>query len=289
MIKKLFSYLGVALLHLLSYLPFFALYLLADFLYLVIYYLVKYRRKVVRKNLSKSFPEKSLTEVVAIEKQFYRYFTELMVETIKLSSIGERQLKKRVTVKNSEQVEAYFANGESVLAALSHYGNWELCVLGLGLRLSVKPTAIFKPINNKIFEKWFTRFRTKFGNRFIPMRQTAREIIATKNKSTIFFFGSDQSPRVDENQHIIEFLHQRTSVLLGLEKIAKQTNRPVFYFDCIRKKRGYYEIDCTPICLDPKSTQAYEITKLYFDKLNVAIQRDPAFWLWSHNRWKLNG
>ena len=73
-----------------------------------------------------------------------------------------------------------------------------------------------------------------------------------------------------------------------MEKIAKQTDRPVFYFDVKRIKRGYYEVDCIPLCLQPKETEAYEITELFFKQLSTTIYRQPEFWLWSHKRWKLN-
>ncbi|RZL42252.1 MAG: lauroyl acyltransferase, partial [Pedobacter sp.] len=87
----------------------------------------------------------------------------------------------------------------------------------------------------------------------------------------------------------LNFLHQPTAVLVGLEKIAKQTNRPVFYFDVKRVKRGHYEAECIPMCLVPKETKDYEITELFFQNLTRTIQRAPAYWLWSHNRWKMNG
>lgn len=288
MIKKGFLSIGIFFLHLFSFLPLWLLFGISNVLYYLVYYVVKYRRDVVRKNLVNSFPEKSLTEIITIEKRFYRYLTDLMVEIIKMSSISKAEVLKRVKMKNFDRAEAYFQKGESVLACSGHYGNWELGTMACGLQFSIALRVIYKPINNKIFEKWFNKLRTKFGNVFIPMRQTLREVIATKDQPTLFCFASDQSPMVIDVQHIIQFMHQPTSVLLGLEKIAKQTNRPVFYFDVTRVKRGYYEIDCVPLCLDPKAAEEHEITELFFKSLTKSIQKAPEYWLWSHNRWKSN-
>ena len=58
----------------LSYIPFWLLYILSDGLYYIVYYVVKYRRRLVRKNLTESFPEKSEQEIIKIEKKFYHYF-----------------------------------------------------------------------------------------------------------------------------------------------------------------------------------------------------------------------
>ena len=288
MIKKGFSYIGIFFLHLLSFLPLWFLFGISSILYYLIYHVIKYRKKVVRKNLVNSFPEKNLAEIINIEKHFYRYFTDLMVEVVKMSSISRPEVLKRVKMKNFDLVEAYFEKGESVLACSGHYGNWELGMMAAGLKFSATPHVIYKPINNKIFEKWFNNLRTKFGNVFIPMRQTLREVVTTKNRTTLFCFASDQSPMVTDVQHILNFMHQPTSALLGLEKIAKQTNRPIFYFDIRRVKRGYYEIDCVQMCLNPKATNEYEITELFFKHLTTSIQKASEYWLWSHNRWKAN-
>lgn len=289
MIKKGFLRIAIFFLRLISFLPLWLLFGLSNILYYLIYYLVKYRRQVVRKNLTNSFPDKELPEIIAIEKRFYRYFADLIVEFIKMSSMSKAEVLKHVKMKNFEQVEAYFQQGESALACSGHYGNWELGMLAAGLKFSAAPHVIYKPINNKVFEDWFNAVRTKFGNVFIPMKQTLREVVATKHKPTLFCFASDQSPMLIDVQHIIPFMHQPTAVLLGLEKIAKQTNRPVFYFDVRRFARGYYEIECVPLCLNPKATEEYEITKLFFKNLTQSIYKAPEYWLWSHNRWKRNG
>ena len=56
MINKITYYLLYGFAYTLSLLPFRLLYLFSDALYLLIYHIVRYRRGVVRKNLSTSFP-----------------------------------------------------------------------------------------------------------------------------------------------------------------------------------------------------------------------------------------
>ena len=58
-----------------SLLPFRLLYCIADFEYFMMYRVIKYRRGIVRKNLTSSFPEKSEEEIIDIEKKFYRWFS----------------------------------------------------------------------------------------------------------------------------------------------------------------------------------------------------------------------
>ena len=260
--------------------------MLATLGYYIIYYIFPYRKEVVRENLSKSFPEKSEEELLRIEKQYFKYFANLVIEVIKMASISRSELKRRVKFNNLELVEAYFNKGESVLACTGHYGNWELCMLALGAELSKPEYVIYKPLNNKVYDEWFYKIRTRFGNHFIPMRQTLRSIAATRNESTMFCFAGDQTPVGSEAHYWIDFMHQPTAVLLGLEKIAVQTNRPIFYFKARVVKKGYYEVDCIPLCLEPKATEGHQITDMQFALLADTLNEDPAYWLWSHRRWK---
>lgn len=288
MIKKGFSHIGIFFLRFLSVLPMWLLFGLSSFLYYPLYYIFKYRKDVVRKNLINSFPDKPLSEIINIEKQFFKYFTDLIVETIKLNSISKKSLLKRFKMNNFDQIEHYFKNGQSVLGCTGHYCNWETGMVAAGLHLSGTAYVIYKPLTSKIFETWFNGIRTRYGNKMVAMKQTPRQLVATKNEATIFCFASDQTPTRAEAQYRLDFLNQSTPVLLGLEKIAKQTDRPVFYFDVKRVKRGYYEVDCLPLCLEPKETAEYEITERFFKQLSKTIHRGPEFWLWSHKRWKLN-
>lgn len=288
MIKKGFSRLGVFFLYAISLFPLPVLHFFALLLYFPLYHLVGYRKQVVRENLAKSFPEKSKKELLDIEQKFYRFLCEMIFEVIKMSTVSLATLNKRVTFKNLDLVEQHFQKGESVLACTGHSSNWEFCMLALGANLSAKEYVIYKPLKNEVFEDWFYKIRTRFGNEFVTMRQTIRSVISTKNETTMFCFASDQTPVRAEVQHRLTFLNQSTPVLLGLEKIAIQTNRPVFYFDVKRIKSGYYEIECIPMVSVPKETREHEITERFFDCLTKTISRQPAYWLWSHRRWKLN-
>ncbi|NRF37817.1 lysophospholipid acyltransferase family protein [Pedobacter foliorum] len=288
MIKKTFSYIGIFFLNFLSLLPTPLLYFFAAVLYYPLYYIVGYRKKVVRKNLTNSFPNKSIEEIITIEKDYYKHFARLVLETIKMASISQSELAKRVKLNNLELVAEHVKNNQSILACTGHYCNWEWGMLALSQALAFQNYVIYKPLNNKLFDSWFYKMRTKFGNRFIAMRQTLRTLAATRNELTMFCFANDQTPAGNEIQYWLPFLNQETPVLLGLEKIAMQTNRPVVYFKMKHIKTGYYEVDCETICLDPSKTAEHQITDMSFNILENMINENPAYWLWSHRRWKHN-
>lgn len=286
MIKKGISHLGVFFLGIISLLPLPILYVFADVVFVLLYKVFKYRTKVVRENLINSFPRKSLPEILEIEQKFYRYLSGLIFEIVKMQTISEREIKKRFVFKNKSVVQSYLDKGQSVLICSAHYGNWEWGTMGIGLNFRADHYPIYKPLNNPTFDTWFKNTRSRFGNKLIAMRQTLRTLQEAKKRTTIFSFGNDQAPSKEESHYWTTFLNQPASVQLGIEKIAKRTNQPIFYFKINYLRRGYYSVDCVPLCLDPSKTTDYEITEMHTKFLESMIVENPAYWLWSHRRWK---
>jgi KDO2-lipid IV(A) lauroyltransferase len=286
MIKKAATKFGIFLLNALSLFPLPVLYLLADLVYYILYYMVGYRRKVVEENLRNAFPEKSDRERTAISKKYYRHLTSLMVEILKMATISKAELQRRFRFKNLHLITDYLKSGKGVFACSAHYGNWEWGTLVIGLQVPAEVYPIYKPVSNEAFGQWFSKIRSRFGNHLIPMRQTLRALTDSKDRPTLFLFGNDQTPTKSESTFWIDFLNQPTAILPGLEKLALRTNRPVFYLKSTVLKRGYYEVDCVPICLEPALTAPNDITIAHVRMLEGIIKEEPAYWLWSHRRWK---
>ena len=273
----------------LSVLPMWVHYLLSDLLCVIIYRLVGYRIKVVRKNLRESFPEKSEQELRRVECQFYRWFCDYLAETVKLSTISRRQMRRRMVFKGTEQVDALLEQGRSCAIYLGHYCNWEW-VTSLPLWVSPKGQCgqIYHPLENKWFDRMSLRFRQRLGAVCIPMAETLRRLLQYREEGQPVVIGyiSDQVPFWNNIHHWCQFLNHDTPVLTGTERLARKTGHAVFYLDIQRVKRGYYEATFKLITLEPKTMGEYEITDAYFRMLEASIRRAPQYWLWSHNRWK---
>src|SRR5437868_458097 len=108
MIKRGLIRLGILLLYLISLLPFWFLYVISDVLFIIIYHIVHYRRAVVQQNLVNAFPEKTEKERQDIERKYYHYLADLIVETVKMITVSEKQIQKRVVATNAELVHEYF-------------------------------------------------------------------------------------------------------------------------------------------------------------------------------------
>lgn len=275
-------------LYLISLLPFPVLYFLSDILYVFLYYIFKYRRKVVLINLLNSFPEKSKTEIDEIEKSFYRYLADLMLESVKTMTLSANQIKKRFVFKNLELLTKHLQNGRSVIAVSGHYGNWEWGPLAIALELKEKVLVVYKPLSNKRFERLMNRMRSRFGSIMVPMKLTMRKVIEYKNEPHVLVLVGDQTPTREESVYFTSFLNQQTAVFLGVEKIAVKANNPIIYFCINSLKRGYYECEVKSLIDSPELTSEHEITNLHIGELEKNIRFKPEYWLWSHKRWKFS-
>jgi KDO2-lipid IV(A) lauroyltransferase len=147
--KLLYSIL-YGVLWLFSLLPLSVHYLLSDVIFLIIYRLVGYRRKLVRRHLEECFPERSAEERLQVEKDFYHWFCDYLVETVKLLTISQENLKRRMVFKGTELVDEIVEGGQSCAVYLGHYCNWEWIT---SLPLWVTPKAqcgqIYHVLENK--------------------------------------------------------------------------------------------------------------------------------------------
>ena len=278
-----------AFFYMLSLLPMWVLYRLADVGYLLIYYVLKYRCGIVRQNLVSSFPEKTNSEIVNIEKQFYRWFADYFLESIKLLSISRKQLAKRLTIINADLIENDFKEGTHVAAILGHYCNWEwLSAVTIGLPNNRVVALVYKPIKNKIINHLFYCLRSSQGGVPVAKNDILRALVKYKKQQTMTLFGyiADQSPRW-QNIHLwLPFLHHQTPVFTGSERIMRKMNNAVYYAEMSRPKRGYYTCTFRLITKEPNSLSENDITRRFFEMLEVSIKAQPHLYLWTHNRWK---
>jgi KDO2-lipid IV(A) lauroyltransferase len=284
-IMSLALYLLLPFIYMVAFLPFRAMYLLSDITYLFIFHLIGYRRKVVRLNLVNSFPGMSEREINKIEKRFYRYFCDLLFETLKTLTITPVQLKDHVTFQNASVFKKFYDKKQSVIIVMGHMGNWELAGARFGVENLHKLNTIYHPLSNTFFENLIVKMRTRLGNGLYPMNEAYKRMLQDKDQVTATAFIADQSPS-PRNAYWMTFLNQDTPVFLGTEKLAKKLNYPVLYVSLLRERRGLYSIQCEVLCEEPSQTEEHEITRLHTRRLEKDIIKSPEIWLWTHRRWK---
>lgn len=287
MISKVGYFLYVSLSWVIWALPLPIAYAISDIFYFILYLLVGYRKKVVRQNLTNSFPEKSLHEIKQIERRFFHHLCDIFIESMMLLHLTDRQIKERFKFNNIEIFDHYHSQGRNAILVMGHYCNWEM-FSSIPLWSNYHALGVYKRINNAYFNSKMKAERERFGGIPVEMKETLRQTFnyIKAKKQVVLGLISDQSPIDQDSNYWVNFLNQETGFFLGPEKLAKKFNM-VIIFPYVRKvKRGYYEIDSVLVCDNPSELPDGELTKIYIRMLENQIKEMPDYWLWSHRRWK---
>ncbi len=260
-------------------------------LFPIIYYIVRYRKKLVRKNLTDSFPEKSAQEIHHIEKQFYHHFADLIVETIYGYGLSENDMRERVRFGNHELVKRLADEYGSVIVMLAHIGNWEWFTDYNRQYLEADGLiegTVYRHQANERMNKLMNMLRNRHGGILIEKQTILRQMILLRRegKKMVYGFLSDQKPRPEVARYWTDFLHHDTGFLDGGEVLGRKFDYPVLYAYIRSPKRGYYEVQFEALAEQPQETAENEITALYAKRLEENIKEQPEQWLWTHNRWK---
>jgi KDO2-lipid IV(A) lauroyltransferase len=280
-------YLFYGLNWIITLLPLPVLYIFSDFLYLVLYYVVSYRRNVVATNLKNSFPEKTDKELKIIEKKFYRHLSDILVETFKSTHMTRANQKKRFTYSNLEIIDKLREEKRDIIAIMGHYNNWEWPTL-LPYYLKYKTIIIYKPLQNKYFNRFINNHRSEHGIVLTPTSQVIREIINCRKNdiNTVSVFISDQIPSKGDIKYWTTFLNQDTAVFTGAGKIASKYDMAIVFFHVQKVKRGYYNLNIEPLFDHTEGLSEEMITEKHVRRLEEIIKEKPEYWIWSHRRWK---
>ena len=279
------------LIRILSLIPLSALYVMADtLLYPLMYYVVRYRRKIVNKNLSNSFPEKNAKELKQLEKRFYRRFAASIVEIVYGYRITDEEMRQRVVFENLEVVEQLAHQNKGVFLMMGHLGNWEW-IADIAKRYSdssIKEYNAYRRLKSPSSEKAMLELRSKRGGECVDKNLLLRKLVELRRSDHPVTIGliSDQKPNPHSTHVWTDFLHQDTAFLSGGELLSRKFGYAVIYIHIESHQRGYYRARIQTITDNPSATSEGDITLAFAKLLEANILEAPELWLWTHNRWK---
>ena len=283
---SIFYYLLVGFALAFSCIPFRILYLISDGLYFFIYYIVRYRKSTVFKNLRIAFPEKSEKEIVVLAKLFYRHFADFLVEITKCMGIRRSVQNKRMKILNPEVLNNLAARKQNFAIVSAHYNNWEWLNI-LAISMTHKLLPIYRPLKNKVADRFTKKMRERYGTIMFPMDSIYREGLKFRNAGQMFaiWFLADQRPPRN-SRFWVRFLNQEAAFFEGAEKISRKLGMAVVFLDIQKVRRGYYEVALKVLFEDASKSKENEITLACVREIENEIRKKPEYWLWSHKRFK---
>ena len=247
------------------------------------------KKTIAKKNILIAFPnfnEKSINEMIdRMWKNIGRIFGEY-IHINKFSIIDNS--KKKIVFTNRDDAEILKKNNRPIVFFSGHFANFELmakCLQELGFDIG----AIYRPLNN-IFLNPIMEFIRK---KYICPIQIEKGSNGTKKLIKHISTNNPLALMVDQRLSSsirVPFFNQPASTTTTPAQLAIKYDAlliPVF-LKRLEKTNFEFFIE-EPLIINRTSDydkDIFNITQIMNKKIEEFIKRDPAHWLWSHDRWK---
>jgi KDO2-lipid IV(A) lauroyltransferase len=210
----------------------------------------------------------------------------MFLEMVKTMNLSKEEVKQHYQVTNIELLRQ-IEKQKSVLLVCSHYANWEWNV-SINNYVNSKGYVVYQKVGNKYFDRLIKKIRGRWNSSPINQRETVKTVILNEKNNVRAVYGivSDQSPMAHLAQYWTEFMGIKVPVYNGPEVLARKLNLAVLFLKVSKVKRGYYHAEFIPITLSGRDTMENEITDRFLRLTEQQIREQPAFYLWTHKRWK---
>lgn len=276
------------LMQVIGWLPSWWHYAWAYLIALVLQYLLRYRREVIETQLRTSYPTKSDAEMGSLIREVYHHLATLAVEYFMLAGFGKRRLQKHLHLHGVEQLQQLYEKGHKIVyLALGHYGNWEWFTGFQALLPFTQLHVLYKP-QRGMLNYLMHRLRSKFGTRLIDKNVAPRTALSLRKApgNHLLIFVADQTPSPINTHLFVPFLGRSTATFTGMERLANKLDIPILYLDVVRQGIGQYHCQVELLTEQSAASPFGSISYDFMRRLDSTIQRAPAYWLWSHRRWK---
>lgn len=259
-------------------------YGLRNFLSFILRDVIKYRKKVIEKNIKIAFPHYDQSQVTKLRRAFYKQFAVTICEVMYTYSYPQNIIN-HITFDGFEQIQNDLNNGKSVIITGGHFFNWEWSGITLTIPIQNDVYGIYKKLSNPFFEQHFLKARSQYGLKLVSTRDSmgVMESVINGDSPSVFLLAGDQSPSNTKRAIWVNFFNKKTAFLRGTERLATKHNLPVYFLDVKNPKMGQYNLKARRLIV---KNQAY--TQALATEVESTIKTIPRSWLWSHNRWKHN-
>jgi Kdo2-lipid IVA lauroyltransferase/acyltransferase len=247
------------------------------------------KKTIAKKNILIAFPdlnEKSINEMIErMWKNIGRIFGEY-IHINKFSIIDQKKIK--IVFANKNNFELLKKNNKPVVFFSGHFANFELmakCLQELGFNIG----AIYRPLNN-IFLNPIMEFIRK---KYICPIQIEKGSNGTKKLIKHISTNGPLALMIDQRLSSsirVPFFKQPASTTTTPAQLAIKYDALLIPVFLKRLEKTNFEFFIEELLIINRTSDydkdIFNITQIMNKKIEEFIKRDPAHWLWSHDRWK---
>jgi len=277
------TWLGFALLWLLSRLPYDTQLLLGRQLGKLAWIALPSRRQVTEKNLALSLPELSPDERTQLARKVYSHVGMSIAEGASLWFRPVSFFEDRFTLEGHEHLDKALALNKGVILLQAHFSLLEMNAAILGPRYPV--SAVFDPPKNQLFSLFLIDRRERFLQALIDNRQM-RQMVRKLKQGEIVWYSPDQSVARSHGGIEARFFGQPVLSTAGTNRIASMTNASILPLLPTRHDNGkrYTLRIGPPVNINTKDDQA--ATQAVNDLFEAQVKEQPEQYFWMHKRFK---
>ena len=247
----------------------------------LIYPVMTELRKTAYSNVSNCFPDKKQPQVTLLVKQHFEAIGISLFETANAYFASDKKIKKMLIIVNEQHFTEALKKEGGIILLCSHF-----MPLMLGSRaLLIKHTIanIYRPQNNKLFDKVMVKGYLKNGAVMIKSTDT-RSIIKAINNSLPIWYAPDQD--LGRNNSVFAPLFGiQTATASATSRLAKNNNTRVIPYSFVRTKHGYEMSFDKPLKNYPSGDAIKDASETN-QILEKQILKNPEQYLWIHRRFK---
>ena len=247
----------------------------------LIYPFMKKLRETAYSNISNCFPEKKQPQVTLLVKQHFDAIGISLFETANAYYGSDRKIKKLLSINNKHFFSDALKDEGGIILLCSHF--MPLMLGSRALLLENTIANVYRPQNNKLFDKVMVKGYQKNGAVMIKSKDTRSILKAIKNSLPIWY-APDQDLGIN-NSVFAPLFGIETATASATARLAKNNNTRVIPYSFIRTKHGYEMSFDKPIKNYPSNDPIKDATTTN-KILENQIIKAPEQYLWIHRRFK---
>lgn len=260
---------------------------LARFLAFCGYGLAAGERRKIEANLTLAYHGSlTATERRRIGRAAFSNIAQNLVDALLMPSLLKDQPERIMRIDGMENAREALDNKKGIVFLTAHMGCFEMLsprFAQLGFPMVVLGAKIYDPRLNDII----VANRQSFNVAYVERGGSLREIYQTLRSGGGFGVLCDLDTRVESR--FVNFFGEPAKTPSGPFKIGVKWSIPMIPIFAMRAQDGCQQVTVFPALVPAGNSEEEKIQNAmqqYNDILEGLIRRDPAQWIWMHDRWK---
>ena len=285
--SRLFTHGGIVFMQVMARLPLPVVRAVGAALGWLLYLVVVPRRRVVQKNISLCFPERSEQEKRALARQTFVYFAQAWLDRSWLWHAPPQVVRARLKLTGAPWE---LAGTQATVIFAPHFVGMDAGWVALTQQVPRAFTTIYTDQANRLLDRWILRGRMRFagtpggGARLFGRAEGVQPIVRALKAAQPLYLLPDMNFGPEESV-FVPFYGVQAATVPSLSRFARLGRAKVVPV-ISRLTRTGYDVDVLPAWENYPTADVVADTEHMNQQLESYINTQPAQYYWVHKRFK---